>query len=48
MFLMNCWYCAGWDFQVTQGKDSIVARKIAGKRIVMYRKPRGELVAMED
>lgn len=45
---MNCWYCAGWDFQVTQGKDSIVARKIADKRIVMYRKPGGELVAMED
>ena len=33
MFLMNCWYCAGWDFQVTQGKDSIVARTVAGKRI---------------
>ncbi|MGE0486328.1 MAG: Rieske 2Fe-2S domain-containing protein [Gammaproteobacteria bacterium] len=48
MFLQNCWYCAGWDFQVTQGKESIVARKIAGKRLVLYRKPGGALVAMED
>jgi len=48
MFLKNCWYCAGWDFQVTQGQDSLVARKIAGKRVVLYRKPGGELVAMED
>lgn len=48
MFLNNCWYCAGWDFQVTQGKDSIVARKIAGQRVVLYRKPGGQLVAMQD
>ena len=48
MFLMNSWYCAVWDYQVSQGKDSIIARKIAGKRIVLYRKPGGQLVALED
>jgi vanillate O-demethylase monooxygenase subunit len=48
MFIKNAWYCAGWDFHVTQGKDSIVARKIAGERVVLYRKPGGQLVAMED
>jgi len=48
MFLKNAWYCAGWDYMVTQGKQSIVARKLAGERVVLYRKPSGEVVALED
>ena len=48
MFVKNAWYCAGWDYHVTQGRDSVVARKIAGERLVFYRKPDGGLVALED
>lgn len=48
MFLKNAWYCAGWDYMVTQGKSSIVARRFAGERVVLYRKPAGAVVAMED
>ncbi len=48
MFVRNAWYCAGWDYMVTQGRNSIVARQLAGERVVLYRKPSGEIVAMED
>lgn len=48
MFVRNAWYCSGWDYQVTQGKNSLLARKIADKRLVLYRKAGGEVVAMED
>lgn len=48
MFVKNAWYCAGWDYTVTQGKNSIVAVKLAGERVVLYRKPNGEVVAMQD
>ena len=48
MFVKNAWYNAGWDYMVTQGKTSLVARQLAGERVVLYRKPNGELVAMED
>lgn len=47
-FLKNSWYCAGWDYQISQGKESLLARKIAGRRVVLYRKPDGQVVAMED
>ncbi|POP54492.1 aromatic ring-hydroxylating dioxygenase subunit alpha [Zhongshania marina] len=48
MFVKNAWYCAGWDYMVSQGKNSIVARKLADIRVVLYRKPNGEVVALED
>lgn len=48
MFLKNAWYCAGWDYDVTLARDSIVPRMIAGQRIVLYRKPDGGVVAFED
>lgn len=48
MFVKNAWYCAGWDYSVTQGKDSLLARRLADERVVIYRKPDGGLVAMED
>lgn len=48
MFVKNAWYCAGWDYHLTQGKDALLARKLAGERVVLYRKPDGGIVAMED
>jgi vanillate O-demethylase monooxygenase subunit len=49
MFLMNAWYCAGWDYEIHQGKGAIVARKIAGERVVLYRTPSsGKIIAFED
>ncbi|TDU28557.1 vanillate O-demethylase monooxygenase subunit [Panacagrimonas perspica] len=48
MFVRNAWYCAGWNYEVTQGRDNLVAREIAGERVVLYRKPSGEIVALED
>lgn len=47
-FLRNAWYCAGWDYEIHQGRDAIIARKIAGERVVLYRKPDGGVVALED
>lgn len=48
MFVKNAWYCAGWDHEVTQAKNSLVHRKIAGEDLVLYRKLNGTVVAMED
>lgn len=48
MFLKNAWYCAGWDYEVHQGRDAIVSRMMAGERVVLYRKPDGGVVALED
>ena len=48
MFVRNAWYNAGWDHMFTQGKRSIVARQMAGERVVLYRKPDGQIAAMED
>lgn len=30
MFLKNLWYCAAWDYEVTQGNASLAQRKITG------------------
>lgn len=46
--LTNFWYCAGWDYELSQGKDALMTRRIAGESIVLYRKPNGGVVAMED
>lgn len=48
MFPKNCWYCAGWDYELSQGKKAILAKQIADQRIVLYRKPDGCVVALED
>ena len=48
MFPMNCWYCAGWDYELSQGRDALLARTLAGEPVVLYRKPDGDVVAMED
>jgi vanillate O-demethylase monooxygenase subunit len=48
MFLKNSWYCAGWDYQLGRGRDDLLARRIAGEPIVLYRRLDGSGVAMED
>lgn len=56
MFVKNAWYNAGWDYMftqsqknaLTQSKGALVARKMAGERVVLYRKPNGQIVALED
>mgnify|MGYP000091146854 CR=1 FL=1 len=48
MFLQNCWYCAGWEFDISQGKNALISRRIAGEPIMLYRKIDGEIIAMED
>ncbi len=48
VFLKNAWYCAGWDYEFHQGRSAIIARKIANERVVLYRKPDGGMVALED
>lgn len=46
MFLRNSWYVAGWTHQFEPGQ--LVARKILGEPIVLYRARTGRVVAMED
>lgn len=56
MFVRNAWYNAGWDYMFTQAqrnglgqsKGALVARQIAGERVVLYRTPAGRVVALED
>lgn len=56
MFIRNAWYNAGWDYMVTQSQQNgltqargaLVARQIAGERVVVYRLPSGRVVALED
>jgi phenylpropionate dioxygenase-like ring-hydroxylating dioxygenase large terminal subunit len=48
MFVKNAWYCAGWDYELSQGKEAVMSRKIAGEDLVLYRKPDGGVVAMVD
>src|SRR5258708_1440666 len=46
MFLRNRWYVAGWTHQVQQGE--IVARRVLGEPLILYRARTGHVVAMED
>jgi vanillate monooxygenase len=41
----NCWYAAAYDVEV---KRQLLARKIAGHNLVMYRRTDGAPVALED
>lgn len=45
MFLRNTWYVAGWSSEFDQ---SPTARIIAGEPLALFRKPDGELTALED
>ena len=46
MFLRNCWYVAAWSHEVEAGK--LLARRIVGEPLVIYRQEGGSPVAMED
>lgn len=46
MFLRNCWYVAGFREDVQA--DAVVARKVIGERLVLYRRDDGSLVALQD
>ena len=48
MFVKNAWYCAGWDKDLSLGRDGLLARRIAGESLVLYRRPDATVVAMED
>jgi phenylpropionate dioxygenase-like ring-hydroxylating dioxygenase large terminal subunit len=48
MFIKNAWYCAGWDYELSQGKEALLARRLANEALVLYRKLDGAVVAMED
>lgn len=48
MFVKNAWYCAGWSTDLTMGRDALLARRIAGESVVLYRKPDGVAVALDD
>lgn len=48
MFLKNAWYCAGWDTDLSLGSQALLTRRIAGESLVLYRKPDGGAVALED
>ncbi|QAZ38734.1 vanillate O-demethylase oxygenase [Methylibium sp. Pch-M] len=48
MFVKNAWYCAGWDKDLSLGRDGLLARRIAGESLVLYRRPDAAVVAMED
>lgn len=48
MFLKNAWYCAGWDKDLSLGRDGLMPKRIAGQSLLLYRKPDATPVAMED
>jgi phenylpropionate dioxygenase-like ring-hydroxylating dioxygenase large terminal subunit len=46
MFPRNCWYVAGWDHEIQRLK--LLRRLLLGDAVVLYRKPDGSPVALED
>lgn len=46
MYVRNCWYVAGWDYELKPGE--LISRRILGEPIVLYRAQDGGLVAMAD
>lgn len=48
MYVRNAWYCAGWSSALSQGAEALMQKRIAGESVVLYRKPSGEVVALED
>lgn len=45
-FVRNAWYMAAWSDEITQGR--LVARKILGEPVVMFRKADGTPAALQD
>jgi vanillate O-demethylase monooxygenase subunit len=46
MFLRNCWYVAGWDHELVDGK--LVSRRLLNEHVLLYRGESGKVVAMND
>ncbi len=46
MFVRNCWYVAGWNYEL--GAGELISRTIINQPIVLYRTADGGLVALED
>jgi vanillate O-demethylase monooxygenase subunit len=46
MFVRNCWYVAGWDYELTADKP--ISRTVINEPIVLYRTADGAVVGMED
>lgn len=44
-FLRNTWYAAGWSMEI---REQMLSRTILGEPIVLFRKPGGDVVALED
>lgn len=44
-FLRNAWYCAAWDHEVTR---TPLARTLLGRKVVLYRKEDGGVVALDN
>jgi vanillate O-demethylase monooxygenase subunit len=45
-FLYNCWYAAGWDYEVIDGRK--LARMFLEKPVVIFRGESGQYVALDD
>jgi vanillate O-demethylase monooxygenase subunit len=46
MFLKNCWYVAGWDHELIDGK--LLSRMLLNEHVLIYRGESGKVVAMND
>ena len=46
MYLRNCWYVAGWNYEFEAG--ALTARTLLNEPIVFYRKADGGWVALAD
>ena len=46
MFLKNCWYVAGWDHELIDGK--LLNRTLLNEHVLIYRGESGKVVAMSD
>ena len=45
MFLRNAWYVAAWSSEIGDGLHPLT---LLGDAVVLYRKPGGGVVALED
>lgn len=45
MFLRNAWYCAAWSGELG---DTPLARTILGEKLVLFRDPDGQVLALSD
>lgn len=46
MFLKNCWYAAGWDYEILDG--NMLTRTILEQRVLIFRGESGKVVALDN